>query len=403
MDAFVVAFSVPSILQVVLLTGPLSGVLVPAFTPYRNDQQRLSGLFNSIFTFCLVISVLIGSLAALVAPLLMHLSGPGMAAEIKALATLLFRLMLPMLVAQTLLSVCKGALNTLDHYGAPEYAGAVFNVVMVAVALALNPFIGIIGLAIGAALGSVAQLLMQFPFLARRGIIYRPQLRCDINVRQILVLAIGAFLSTVTLPLISLIDRAMASMLFPGAVSALNYAFMLFLLPVSLCVVPLSTVSLTDLAGLYHQGNIAALRRRTQSTLKLAMLLTIPVTLLGTVFATPLTRVVYEYGRFEATDTLWTAQAVRAYMLGLPFYAGVHLLSRSFYAMRNTMTPALVGIGTFGLNVACDYVFMHLFNHWGIALARTITHLATAVILYALFERQCTKYSGLPPSQPPPP
>ena len=29
MDAFVLAFSVPSMLQVILLTGPLSGVLVP--------------------------------------------------------------------------------------------------------------------------------------------------------------------------------------------------------------------------------------------------------------------------------------------------------------------------------------------------------------------------------------
>src|SRR5215472_16770430 len=53
MDAFVLAFSVPSMLQVVLLTGPLSGVLVPTLTAYKHDRQALNKLFNSLFTFCL--------------------------------------------------------------------------------------------------------------------------------------------------------------------------------------------------------------------------------------------------------------------------------------------------------------------------------------------------------------
>jgi putative peptidoglycan lipid II flippase len=389
MDAFVVAFAVPSILQVVLLSGPLSGVLVPTFTPYRHDRQALNALFDSIFTWCLLVSIAIGSLAAFLAPMLMYLSAPGMTAEVHALATLLFRLMLPMLITQALLSICKGTLNSLDHYGAPEYAGAVFNVVMIAVTLVLHASLGIVGLALGASLGSFAQLLMQFPFLARYGVTYRLRLHGPVRLRQLLTLASGAFLSTITLPVISLIDRALASTLFPGAVSALNYAFMLFLLPVSLCVVPLSTVSLTDLASLYHQGQVAMLRRRSRSTLCLALLLTLPVALVGTYYATPLTRLVYEYGRFQTTDTQWTATAVQAYLLGLPCYAGVHLLSRSFYAMQDTMTPAVVGLVMLGLNVVGDYLLMQLFGHWGIALARTVTLCVTAVVLYLLFERRC--------------
>ena len=130
MDAFVLAFSVPSMLQVVLLTGPLSGVLVPTLTAYRHDRQALNKLFNSLFTLCLLAGVVLTGLAAWGALLLMHLAGPGLAPETHAMATLLFRLMLPMLVLQALLSVCKGALNAVDHYGAPEYAGAVFNMVM---------------------------------------------------------------------------------------------------------------------------------------------------------------------------------------------------------------------------------------------------------------------------------
>ncbi len=403
MDAFVLAFSVPSMLQVVLLTGPLSGVLVPTLTAYRHDRRAFNNLFNSLFTFCLLAGVIIAGLAAWGAPWLMRLAGPGLASDTHRLAALLFRLMLPMLVLQALLSVCKGALNAVDHYGAPEYAGAVFNIVMIAAPLALASRLGILSLAVGASLGALCQLCMQLPFLARYGVRYRPRLRCDTDVWPMVRLAQGAFLSTMITPLNSLIDRALASLLFPGAIAALNYAFLLFLLPASLCVVPLSTVLLTDLAGLYHQGDMVQVRRRTLSALRLILLLTIPVTIGGVLLAEPLTRLVYEYGRFRTTDTLLTSQALRAYLVGLPFYGGAHVLNRCFYATHDTMTPALVSLGALGLNIVGDVVLMRFFSHWGIALASTVVMFATTVTLYALFQRRCTRLVATHPSAGTPP
>ena len=392
-DAFVLAFSVPSILQVVLLTGPLSSLLAPTLTAYRDDRRALSELFSSLFTLCALGGLLIAGVAAWAAPALLSFAGPGLAPDTRALAVLLFRLMLPMLVMQALLSVCKGALNTLAHYAAPEFAGAVFNVVMITTALLLAAHWGIVGLAVGASLGSVAQLIMQWPVLIRYGIRYWPRVHLDTRGRQMARLARGAFVSAMVTPLNALVDRALASLLFAGAIAALHYAFQLFLLPVSLCVVPLSTVLLTDLAGLYHKGDIAALRQRAGFGLRLILLLTIPVAIGGALLAAPLTRLAYEYGRFHAADTLLTAQALRAYLLGLPFYGTTHVLTRCFYATQDTMTPALVNLGAFGLNVICDLLLMHFFSHWGIALASTIVMLATTIALYVLFQRHCALLS----------
>lgn len=396
MDAFVVAFSVPSILQVVLLSGPLSGVLVPTLTVYRDDRRALNDLFNTIFTLSLLASLAIAGLAVVGAPLFMRLAAPGLSSDIQTLATLLFRLMIPMLMMQALLSVCKGALNTLDHYGAPEYAGVVFNVVIIAITLLLHKSLGVVSLALGASLGGIAQLAMQFPVLAHYDVRYRPRWRFDAALRQMASLAKGTFISTIITPTTSLIDRALASLLFPGAIAALNYAFLLFLLPASLCVIPLSTVLLTDLATLYHQGNYITLRHRMTSGLRLVLLLTIPAALLGVFLAAPITRLVYEHGRFNAADTIQTTQALRAYVLGLPFYGSMHILTRSFYAIQDTMTPALVGLGALVLNVLCDLLFMHLFGHWGIALARTGALLVTAVTLYVLFQRRCAMLLTVP-------
>ena len=405
MDAFVVAFSVPSMLQVVLLSGPLSSVLVPTLTAYRDDRRALNDLFNSLFTLCCLAALVIAGGAALVAPRLMHLAGPGLAPETQALATLLFRLMLPMLVMQALLSVCKGALNTLDHYGAPEYAGIVFNIVIIASALLLSPSLGVISLAIGASLGGIAQVMLQFPFLLRCGIRYRPSFRLDAALRRMSSLAPGAFLSTVITPLGAFIDRALATLLFPGAPSVLHYGFLLFMLPASLCVVPLSTVLLTDLASLFHRGEIQTLRQRTQYGLRLMLLITVPAALLGAILAVPITRLVYEHGHFQTTDTLLTAQVLRAYLIGLPFYGAVHLITRSFYALQNTLTPALVGLAALLLNVIADLVFMQRFSHWGIALARSVALAFFAITLYVLLQRRCRLLSSAqtPSASSPPP
>ena len=91
-------------------------------------------------------------------------------------------------------------------------------------------------------------------------------------------------------------------------------------------MIPLSTVLLTDLADLYHRGDIAQVRRRTLSALRLVLLLTIPVTIGGVLMAEPLMRLAYEYGRFRAADTLLTSQTVRSYLTGLPFCGTVHLV-----------------------------------------------------------------------------
>jgi putative peptidoglycan lipid II flippase len=394
MDAFILAFAVPSFLQVVLLSGPLSSVLVPTLSAQRHDQRGLSELFSSLLTACLLVGLVVGVIAGIAAPALMRIAGPGLAPDVLALAVLLFRLMLPMLVLQALLSVCKGALNTLDSYGPPEYAGVLFNIVMIAAALLLTPYMGITSLALGASLGALAQVGMQFPFLRRCGVTYRPRLRFGTHLRPIIALARGAFLGTIVVPLESLIDRALASLLFPGAVAALNYAFLLFMLPASLCVIPLSTVLLTDLADLYQQGHIQTVRRQTQRALRMMLLLTVPTALIGAVIATPLTRLVYEYGRFQATDTILTAQAFRIYMLGLPWYGGVHLLSRCFYATHDTMTPALIGLVALVVNVAGDLLFMQLFSHWGIALARGVALLISAIMLHILFQRRCARLAA---------
>jgi putative peptidoglycan lipid II flippase len=165
------------------------------------------------------------------------------------------------------------------------------------------------------------------------------------------------------------------------------------MLPASLAVIPLSTVLLTDLAVVYQQGDVANVRRRVAAALRMMLLLTVPVAVAGALLAEPITRLVYEYGRFNTSDTQLTAQALRVFMLGLPFYGGMHILTRCFYAIHDTKTPAIVGLMALAVNIAGDVILMQFFSHQGIAMGRLAFWLVSACTLYIGFQQQCRRLS----------
>ena len=82
---------------------------------------------------------MVADLAAWSATLLMRLTGPDLALPAHA----------PHAGPANAAVVCKGALNAADHYGAPKYAGAVFNMVMIATPLLLAYRLGVVSLAVG--------------------------------------------------------------------------------------------------------------------------------------------------------------------------------------------------------------------------------------------------------------
>jgi len=62
-------------------------------------------------------------------------------------------------------------------------------------------------------------------------------------------------------------------------------------------------------------------------------------------------------------------------------YALVEILTRVFYATRDTMTPVITGVLTVVLNLLLCVLFMESLGYTGLALALSVTTAAEAVIL----------------------
>ena len=150
----------------------------------------------------------------------------------------LARTMLPFLTLAAIAAAVMGMLNSLGHYFVPALAPATFNVATIACALLLAPMMPAIGqprimaIALGAIVGGLGQIAVQWPALRGEGFRYAPLLdRRDPGLRDVVLLMGPGTLGLAATQINLLISTLLAIGQGTGAVSWLQYAFRLMYLP----------------------------------------------------------------------------------------------------------------------------------------------------------------------------
>ncbi|TFG89553.1 MAG: hypothetical protein E4H16_03460 [Candidatus Atribacteria bacterium] len=115
----------------------------------------------------------------------------------------------------------------------------------------------------------------------------------------------------------------------------------------------------------------------------------VPAALGYLVLALPIVKLLLQYGNAGPADSEVIARTLQAFAVGLPFFAAFQLCTRTFYAMQDTRTPALVNVAAAVVNIAADLAFVFWFG-WdvpGLALGHATSYaFATAVCLILLRE-----------------
>jgi putative peptidoglycan lipid II flippase len=102
----------------------------------------------------------------------------------------------------------------------------------------------------------------------------------------------------------------------------------------------------------------------------------------------------FQRGEFGTRDTQLVAWALLWYAAGLVGHSVVEIVSRAFYALHDTRTPVLVGVGAMGLNVVLSLALPPLFAargwlpHGGLALANSLATFLEMLALLLLMRRR---------------
>jgi putative peptidoglycan lipid II flippase len=392
-DAFQVAFRIPNLLRDLFAEGAMSAAFVPTLSraQERSGPQAALRLANLVINFLLVVVSAICLVGILAAPWIVRTLAPGFAAVPGKLelTTLMTRIMTPFLVLVSTAAAVMGFLNTRRVFFIPAVAPAMLNLALIAAGFLIAPLCPrfglepIVGMAFGALLGGLGQLLIQVPALRAQGYRWRPEVSFrDPDVLRMVSLMTPAAVGIAAVQVNNFVSTFLASTLQEGSVSWLNYAYRLMQLPIGLFGVAIATVTLAEVARHAAQKNIAGLKETLSSSLRLVFLLTLPATLVLIALARPIVALLYQHGKFGASDTVETAKALWAYAAGLAAFSAVRVMVPAFYSLGMARIPVTVSFISIGITVGLNFLLMGPMRHAGLALATSIGSVLNFALLF---------------------
>lgn len=382
LDAYFVALGLTNILLGLFGTS-LTRASTPVLARETQGEARCRGhsTFDTVLTLSVVVvgvlSVVLGLAAAPIAQVL----APGLGPEASDTLVLLTRIVLvtTVLVAATDLLVALAQAHGVFRWGALQ--GVPFNLVMIAAAGLFGPRYGIVALAVGFVVGSLARLALQVWAATR----HRWPLRARWDLGSAGVREIGALLPPLVvgqavLNVNTLVDRAVASTVGDGAVTAVFLGWRLVNLPELLVVAAL-------VAPLYPAMGAAAtdparLRHLVGRGLTMTMTLLTPVAVVLLVAAQETVELAFGRGAFDADAVRLTASAVVCFLPALLALACRQVLVSASYAVGDTRGPVAIGVVAMVVNVVGTVVLARVWGVAGIALATSLS-MVVAVLLIA--------------------
>ena len=391
LDAYFAAFRIPDAIFQLVVAGALSAALIPVFASYRARGQEAEAwrLASSVINLVMIALSVLSLVMAILAPLFVPIVAPGFDEETTELTVRLTRIMLisPVLIGMG--AVVTGILNSYQQFTVPSLAPLAYNLAIIGAAIFLAPVMGVEGLAIGVAIGSLAHLVVQLPNLIRVG--HRYQLRIHLGqpgVRRVAWLMGPRMLGLASGQVNFLVSTVLASGLAEGTVSVYNYAFQLSQLPVGVIGVSVAVALFPTLSRDAALGRLTDIRRQVANAVRVLIFVAAPLTAIMVVLREPLTSVFYQYGLFSEAATERTASTLLFFAIGLVGHIVVHVLTRAFYAMQDTRTPVAWAIVAVGINVPLMIWLVGPMGVEGLALALSVSSVIEVVgLLWALRRR----------------
>lgn len=347
-DAFKAALKIPNVLQNLFGEGVLSASFIPAYAGLvsrekKEDADHLASVVASLLGLVMAVLVLVGILTT---PFLIDLVAPGFTGEKRALAIRLVQIFFPGTGLLVMSAWCLGILNSHRRFFLSYAAPIVWNAAIIASLVAFGDRSRQVDLAVigawGLVAGSALQFAIQLPAVLTLITHFRPSLALKLaESRNVIRNFFPMLLARGVVQISAYIDTLLASLLPTGAVSALAYAQVLYLLPISLFGMSVSAAELPTLSSATGtpQEIAAYLHTRFNRGLRQIAFFVVPSAIACMILGDVIVAMLFQSGEFTRADTLYVWRILAAFAVGLVAACLGRLYASTFYALRDTRTP----------------------------------------------------------------
>lgn len=386
-DAFVIAFAIPVVLFNFISTGVNTGI-IPMLTEIEKNKGKEEGFkfTANLFNMLLIFSTVLFALGIVFTTPLVKIFAVGFTGEKLVVASQITRYILIALFGLSISAVFRGYLQYNGIFTVTALTGFVMNAFTIAAIVLSALTNNLIILGLGAGLGQLLQYIIFIPYIRKTG--YRHKWGIDIHdphIKQLAMLALPVIIGVAVNDINNIIDRNLASIFAANGVSVLNYANRLMGFVSGIVIVSIVTAVFPTLSRMAADKNIKGMKTEFASAISILNLLVLPAMAGLCIFAYPIVSLLFERGQFSSNDVYMVGTALICYTPGLIAIAYRDVLSRMFYSLHDTRTPAVNAIITVILNVTLSIIIAQFVGIYGLALGTTVaTFLGMGLLLSVL-------------------
>lgn len=393
LGVFYTADKIPSFIYTILVVGTLSTIFIPVFTNLRKNNEDSAWHTASLMITVSVLSfIFLGVLVFAFAPLIIRLLSVGRFTEEQVrLGAGLMRIMIGAQLLLVVSSFVTSVLQSFRYFIIPALAPVLYNLGMILGIVFLTSRLGIYGPAVGVVIGALLHLFVQIPLLRKVGFSYSFFFdTADAGLKEILTLIPPRIFGVTLAQIFSIVNNSLAILISTSSVVILKFADQLQSFPINLFGASIALAALPTLSLEADETNRQGFKKTFLTSFHQMLFFVVPASVLLLILKLPAVRLVYGAAKFPWEATLETSYALAFFSLSIFAQSANYLLTRAFYAMKDTLTPVKINFFTVLLSILTSLFFIKNLGLgvWSIAMSCSIWTIVDATILIVLLSKK---------------
>jgi putative peptidoglycan lipid II flippase len=380
-DAYFAAFSIPDFFFFTLAAGALGVAFMPVLSDrlHKGDRKAVWELSASLMNFLAIIMLIVGVVIVVFAkPLIQHVVAPGLTPAQLNTAAMIMRFLAFNPLLFTISGILTSVQQTMGRFFFYAVAPLFYNLSIIISIFVFRHNLGLVGLGVGAMVGAVLQLVIIACGNAKTGFHWHPRIMWHSkDFRTILYNLPPRSLDQGVDQVEDIVETHIASGLGTGNISYYNNAYILSTAPILLIGTAISTAAFPRLNQRLSQGRPDLFRRDFLMVLRAMIWISAPLAVICYFCRGYLARLIF--ARADGQIAL-----IFGYLVVAIFFRIIYsIISRWFYAQKDTKTPLFVSIFTIALNIVLAYTLArpNAYGVEGLALAQSIVAAVEVFIL----------------------
>lgn len=362
-DIFTASFVIPDFLFTLIIFGAMSTVFIPIFLQtYKKSQQEAFQYVNALLIFIMILVFLGAIIAFIFAPLIIEIVVPGFWPDAKATTVHLTRIMLLQPIFLGLSSVFGSILQSFNKFSVYALTPVLYQISVILGLTVFYNWFGENGFAFGVVLGAMMQFIVQTPSVLKTGYQLSFNFSREIlsKVKETILLTVPRTFGMLADKLNFVVMIALASNISEGSVRIFSSAFDIATIVTGLVGISFATAVFPTLSkNANGEGRENFLKYFSQVFLQV-LFWSLAASVIFLMLRIYIVRVIAGYGKCDWDCTQITSAVVGVFSLSLFAQSLIPLLSRAFFAFKNTAIPVIIGVIGNIINILLAFHFLNL-------------------------------------------